>query len=332
MKSTPVFLNLGGTLLAVCLVSLQVHGGTQLITFDDLSTTNSLEIYNGSSYYYSALPTNYGGLTWNNFSVTAGVIDTNSGYQPAVISPRNVAFNLNGSSATISNSSPFNLLSGYFTAAWNDNLKLEAKGYVGNALVFSQTNTLSAVAPTLLTLNFLGVNKVVFRAFGGTPHHGYSYSDPPYSGGTWFAVDDLTFCETSVGTVSPAQPTYGNCPQKLSGKDSLVVVTHGANPDLTWLHAMTNSIGNYLAANGLSNWHVCGYEWAEKARVPFFGLNYERVLYNGEQEGRNLGNSIATQGWSHVHLIGHSAGSALIQAASESVKSGASNTVVHTTF
>ncbi|HWW02385.1 MAG TPA: hypothetical protein VNZ64_21990 [Candidatus Acidoferrum sp.] len=169
-----------------------VYGQGQLITFDDLTTTNDLQVFNGSNYYYSEVPTNYNGLTWTNFGVTAGAIDTNSGYQAAVVSSKNVVFNRNGNPASISNGTPFSVMSAYFTAAWNDNLQLEAQGYAGGTLLYDRSYTLSATAPTLISFNYAGVDQVLFRAFGGTPHSGYSYSDPPYAGGTWFAMDNLT--------------------------------------------------------------------------------------------------------------------------------------------
>ena len=172
--------------------STGAYGQNTILTFDDLTTTNELQVFNGSTYYYAELPTNYDGLTWNNFGVTAGVTSTNSGYQAAVISSNNVVFNREGFPASINNATPFNMVSAYFTAAWNDNLQLEVQGFAGGMLKYDKTFTLSAVAPSLLTFNYTGVDEVYFLAYGGTPHSGYSFSDPPYAGGTWFAMDNLT--------------------------------------------------------------------------------------------------------------------------------------------
>jgi subtilase family serine protease len=188
-------------------LSVYVTGSPFLITFDDLTTTNFLDVYNGSHYYYSAVPTSYSGLTWNNFGVTAGVICTNSGAQAAVVSPNNVAFNWGGNPASISCGVPFNLVSAYLTAMWNDNLQLEVQGYLGNTLIYDKTNTLSAVAPTLIAFNYLNVNQVSFRAFGGTPHTGYSFSDPPYAGGPWFAMDNVTVAANLPLSILPTIQT-----------------------------------------------------------------------------------------------------------------------------
>jgi len=135
----------------------------------------------------------------------------------------------------------------------------------------------------------------------------------------------------------PSIKTYGTCPAKQSGKDSLIEVTHGwspkvrligSPPDQPWVDQMTNAIGQYLTNSGLNNWQVAEYKWLTNA----WKLNPEDALNNAKQEGLKLGNCISTQGWSHVHLIGHSAGAGLIQAASEVIKSNSPTTTVHCTF
>ncbi|GEM_PF-2104537 len=137
-------------------------------------------------------------------------------------------------------------------------------------------------------------------------------------------------------TTMPVQPTYGNLPVKESGKDSLVVVTHGWEifitpllpPDVSWVDGMSNAVSSYLTSHSLGNWQVHGYKWVKGA----WKLNPQDALNNAKQEGISLGNSIASQGWTHVHLIGHSAGAGLIQAALERIKASSPSTVVHCTF
>ncbi|MDO8590680.1 MAG: SUMF1/EgtB/PvdO family nonheme iron enzyme [bacterium] len=146
-----------------------------------------------------------------------------------------------------------------------------------------------------------------------------------------------------VITTQPAQLTYGVVPDKLPGKDSLVVVTHGwipkedgqtSPPDPTWVDDMANAISNnVIVVKGLKNWQVETYKWTKKAWLnKVDALVKEFVLKNAEEEGGNLGDRIGNQGWSHVHLIAHSAGAAVIQAATLNIKSKNINTVVHTTF
>ncbi|MES2216722.1 MAG: formylglycine-generating enzyme family protein [Patescibacteria group bacterium] len=137
-------------------------------------------------------------------------------------------------------------------------------------------------------------------------------------------------------TTQPPQPVFGNLPTKGSGKDSLVVVTHGWEvfitsllpPDISWVDGMSNSINSYLTGHSLNNWQVYGYKWVDGA----WKVNPQDALNNGKQEGKILGNYIASQGWTHVHLIGHSAGAGLIQAASERIKAISPSTTVHCTF
>src|SRR5438094_3869213 len=53
---------------------------------------------------------------------------------------------------------------------------------------------------------------------------------------------------------TPKQPTYGSCPERLPGKDSLIVVTHGRIPSgetpeesTAWVVTMTSTIERYLS-------------------------------------------------------------------------------------
>ncbi|OHA41684.1 MAG: hypothetical protein A3G59_03775 [Candidatus Taylorbacteria bacterium RIFCSPLOWO2_12_FULL_47_20] len=121
------------------------------------------------------------------------------------------------------------------------------------------------------------------------------------------------------------------------GKNSLIVVTHGWIPpwntdqDVSWVDNMTNNIQRYLTANELSNWQVVVYKWVEDAYVLWPG----DALANGEEKGMKLGECIARDRWSHIHFIAYSAGSALIQAATEAIKDprmGSADTIIHETF
>jgi hypothetical protein len=154
-------------------------------TFDDLPPTAE-----------SPVPGFYHGLIWNNFDYLNGVSYSvgPNGYDAGVVSSSNVAFNAYGSPASITSAlgSHFNFISAELTAAWNDNLQLEAQGYVDGALTYDQTYTLSATTPTLIVFNYLGVTKVNFISSGGTPHSGYA------GGGVNFVMDNV-----SVGAVQP---------------------------------------------------------------------------------------------------------------------------------
>ena len=138
------------------------------------------------------MPQGYNNLNWNNFYYLNSVVNRNSGYAAGMVSVAKVAYNPGGAPASISSSSPFALFSAYLTAAWNDNLQVEAQGYVGTTLVYDNTYTLSASAPTLIRFNYVGVTSVNFISSGGTPHPGYNGS------GTQFAMDNVNVYLTPV--------------------------------------------------------------------------------------------------------------------------------------
>jgi probable HAF family extracellular repeat protein len=148
-----------------------------------------------------------------------------------------------------------------------------------------------------------------------------------------------------ISTPQPALPTYGICPASGAGKDSLIVITHGwifsditpvdsvtANASVAWVDSISNSIVQYLSAKSLDHWKVIGYKWIDKANIPILNGGPQTALNNAKQEGTILGNSIVAQGWTHVHLIAHSAGAELIQAASEAIKANSPSAIVHCTF
>jgi len=164
----------------------------QLVTFDDLS---------GSGL---PVPIGYGGLTWSNFSYLIGADHPNSGYPAGTVSPPNAAYNPYGTPASIISTGLVNFVSAFLTAAWNDNLQVQVKGYSGATLVYSNSYTLSATAPTLINFNYLGVNKVDFISSGGTPHPGYSGS------GTHFVMDNVVIGGNAASPVSITPTNSGN--------------------------------------------------------------------------------------------------------------------------
>jgi len=123
-----------------------------------------------------------------------------------------------------------------------------------------------------------------------------------------------------------------SAPPKDASHDSLVVVTHGWQPtellfpDVRWIDDMATTIRQKLV--GQANWQVRAIDWKELAfwpepEVPLF---YAKII------GNLLGRQVGSQAWSRVHLIGHSAGSAMIQEAARRIKIASPTTTVHTTF
>ena len=102
------------------------------------------------------------------------------------MSSNNVIYNHSANPASITDATPFNFISAYLTAAWNDNLQVEVEGYTSGTLIYDNTYTMSATAPTLIQFNYSGVNEVDFNSFGGTWHSGYG------SSGKQFVMDNVT--------------------------------------------------------------------------------------------------------------------------------------------
>jgi uncharacterized repeat protein (TIGR03803 family) len=176
--------SLGSAISSNALLSV-LTGVQELITFDDLP------------YRLQPVPAGYNNLAWSNFYYLNGVVSQMSGYSAGMVSIPKVAYNDSGAPAAISASSPFALFSAYLTAAWNDDLQVEARGYIGAALIYDNTYTLSATAPTLITFNYLGVTSVQFTSSGGFPHRGYS------GAGSEFVMDNVSAYVAPIPTAPP---------------------------------------------------------------------------------------------------------------------------------
>lgn len=163
-------------------------GLSALINFDDVPGPGNVP-----------LPAGYHGLNWSNFNYVDAHTYPTSGFMAGMVSANNVAYNAWGAPATLANPVPFNFLSAYLTAAWNDNLLLEARGYAGETLAYDQVVTLSATAPSLLTFNYLGITRVDFISWGGTQHPGYPGS------GTQFVIDNVLVATTEAGPLPELQ-------------------------------------------------------------------------------------------------------------------------------
>ena len=145
------------------------------------------------------LPSEYGGLSWNNFSdLESQYFDGNpSGYHNGTVSNPNVIYNAYGADASFSAlSGTLSLDSFYLTAAWNDGLSVEVTGLLDGNVVDNETFIVSTAGPILETLDWTDIDTVEFSSFGGV-NHGYS------GVGTQFALDDLSVTPTAMpGSVS----------------------------------------------------------------------------------------------------------------------------------
>lgn len=167
-----------GWILAIAL-SGAAFGATVVVTFDDL-------IVPGVD---GVVPSGYQSLGWNNFGYLDGSnpLFANSGYANSAVSPSSVAFNGSGEVAFFSGSS-IDVNSVYLTAAWNDGLYVQVTAFRGSNQIYSDLLTIDTTGPTFVELHYLGVDRVVFDSFGGTPVPEYV----PYGVGSQFAMDDLS--------------------------------------------------------------------------------------------------------------------------------------------
>jgi hypothetical protein len=153
-----------------------------IVTFDNLS----------SSFGGARIPNGYQSLNWSNFDTLDSILRSNqlgylNGYNYGMITPSNVAFNAQGTSAEIdATATNFNFLSAYLTGAWNSNLNIQVQGFHAGNLLYDQTVVASATSATLFTFNYLNVDRLFFNSFGGQPAFG---EIPEFQ----FAMDNFTF-------------------------------------------------------------------------------------------------------------------------------------------
>jgi sugar lactone lactonase YvrE len=168
---------------------------------------------------------------------------------------------------------------------------------------------------------------------------GYSVIVSSPYGSASSATASLAVLTDGANGNTPARITPQPVPSKPSGANNLVFVTHGCQLvelNLTgpptsqpWMVAMTNDIVQQLVASGQSSaWQVEAYYWLTDAwtLLPDTALNKAKVI------GTQLGKQFAAQGWQHVHLIAHSAGSGLIQAIADQLKSSLNPPRIQLTF
>jgi hypothetical protein len=167
----------------------------QLATFDDLPDDSDPGLYAGVNWIFSSGST----LDTPAFTSWAGP----NGYYNGTVSGDQVLAVFQ--TLTISGLSDFDLTSGYFTAAWRDDLNFVVTGYNNGGLLYTQNYFLNTSGPSFLSFAFENVDEVRFSASGG------DHNDAMRGDGAWFALDDVCFngdCgEATPGTVTPEPVT-----------------------------------------------------------------------------------------------------------------------------
>ncbi len=136
-------------------------------------------------------------------------------------------------------------------------------------------------------------------------------------------------------------PCYQSILPPAPGRNKLVLVTHGIYTDYatyvnTW-ESLRDAIATHGGPNGTalgSDWAVRSYDWTcDSGRFPD---PPGPILGAAIRHGLRLGSLIGEQGYQHVHLVAHSAGSGLIAAAALGIKvyalTHSQDITVHTTY
>ncbi|HTB84907.1 MAG TPA: hypothetical protein VK742_14720 [Candidatus Sulfotelmatobacter sp.] len=255
---------------------------SNLLTFDDLPDTESgLQVTNG-----------YNELCWSNFYELDGLnLPFPSGYSNGVVSASNVCINWFGGPASITNSTPFDFASGYFTAAWYDNLQLEVQGYTNGALAYDNNYILNTTNPTYLVLNYSNVTEVQFIASGGTLHGGYS------GGGTQFAADNLVILTNTTPQIQSITAADQICNGSGTGISNILT---GVGP---WTVVWSDGLNSYTQAVGSG-----AGPFPYTLQLPAGALNPTNQFANASSNFTYTITSVSTPG----SCSGSSAGSDLI--------------------
>ena len=223
------------------------------INFDDLDPSTSTDIPNG-----------YSGMFWRNFHVRDGTAaPLGSGYANGVRSPRNVAYGgVDGEGAsTMSNERPFDLDSVFLTSATGENLRVRISGSLGGRSRYSRSVEVNPSSPTLVTLDFRGVDTLTF-----TP-------DFLFSDGGIFVLDNLSITwplsdTGSIATVSEFQPelTWGGravaaAVNPANEEEALVASESGG------LFRTTNRGASWTHVEGLPMWRLIDVAYAADGRT-----------------------------------------------------------------
>jgi hypothetical protein len=175
-------------LLLSTLLSLGLSGTitTQaaVITFDDLPARE-----------LDAIPDGYYGFNWGaspmvNVNYFHKNLLPNTGFENGVVSGDYAAFNFLATTSTITGDQ-FDFNGAYLTAGWNDGLNIEVTGFLNNLALFTKTVVVNTQQAQWFDFNFLGINSLSLRAWGGTSIDGTEGND-------FFIMDNFTINEPTA--------------------------------------------------------------------------------------------------------------------------------------
>jgi len=194
-----------GTQLRACALGLSCVAAIMGMPSTAGATTLDFESV-GQAGDEAVIPNEYGGFDWSNFLVIDGEDEypeyPGNGYVNGTVSGDFVAFNRRSQPiASITRDSTFNFIGAAFTAAWNEDLLVDVKGYLDGALLYSTTLTLSTQLYADLLFNWSGIDELTFFSYGGFDQLGYG-------GGRQFVIDDLQYTNVVATPIPAALPLF----------------------------------------------------------------------------------------------------------------------------
>lgn len=111
-----------------------------------------------------------------------------TGYCRGLASGDFTAFFYGTTTVTKSGGGLFDFNGSYLTAAWNNNLNLDVKGYKNNVLVYTQSKVISDDFATYFAFNYAGIDRLTMTGYGGVD------AGTP-GGGEHVAMDNFRFNE-----------------------------------------------------------------------------------------------------------------------------------------
>lgn len=177
------------------------QGNDRITDFSPTVTTPLLIDFEGLR---SPVPDGYRGLDWTNFHVNGRISSSSSGYTNVLNSGELVGFDAFGLGASFTSTQDFNLNSGYFAAAWSNDLTLTIQAWddgvqvgtativldITKAFVNFQAGTATGVDSASFSGRFDSIDEVRMDGTGGTDADGI-VGGPGGGSGDNVAVDDL---------------------------------------------------------------------------------------------------------------------------------------------
>lgn len=266
-----------------------------VLRFDDVTT----------SIGYAAMPSGYGGFTWGNFYVADANYPPfyNTGFRTGAVTPPGTAFNGSANPATIRRATSFDFTKAYFTSAYaqtDEPYQVQIDGYLGAALKYRTQINVVTSGPTLATLNYNGIDRLVFTSLVN-PHDGRR---------SQFVMDEFTY------NAGPAPP-----PPLCDGRVANVVGT-GGNDNLSGTagNDVIVGLGGDDVINGLGgNDVICGNDGKDTLNG---GNGNDRLL------GGN-GNDVLSGGAGQDVLLGEAGNDRLTGGTGTDTCDGAAGTDTH---